>query len=83
MEINTWFAFVIASLGTLIVPDPSSLLALTHGAIHGYKKHNLLYSAVLWALFYLWHSASLDLLNYSVITSSFLAIKIFGDLYLI
>lgn len=49
MEINTWFAFVIASLGTLIVPDPSSLLALTHGAIHGYKKHNLLYSAVLWA----------------------------------
>lgn len=43
MEINTWFAFVIASLRTLIVPDPSSLLALTLGAIHGYKKHNLLY----------------------------------------
>jgi homoserine/homoserine lactone efflux protein len=35
MQLETWFLYTLAALGLSISPGPNSLLAMTHGALHG------------------------------------------------
>ncbi|RAU19451.1 LysE family translocator [Nitrincola tibetensis] len=35
MTLETWLIYLVATLGLSLTPGPNSLLALTHGAIHG------------------------------------------------
>lgn len=35
MQIETWFLYTLAALGLSLSPGPNSLLAMTHGALHG------------------------------------------------
>ena len=38
MDIHTWLLYAAAALGLSLSPGPNSLLALTHGALHGRRK---------------------------------------------
>ena len=38
MALNVWLVYVVAALGLSLSPGPNSLLALTHGALHGRRK---------------------------------------------
>ncbi len=38
MTLDTWFVYLLACIGLSLSPGPNGLLALTHGAIHGYRK---------------------------------------------
>lgn len=38
MALHTWLIYVVAAIGLSITPGPNSLLALTHGALHGHRK---------------------------------------------
>jgi threonine/homoserine/homoserine lactone efflux protein len=35
MQLETWFLYTLAALGLSLSPGPNSLLAMTHGALHG------------------------------------------------
>ena len=35
MQLETWFVYTLAALGLSLSPGPNSLLAMTHGALHG------------------------------------------------
>jgi len=37
MSIQTWTIYLIAAIGLSLTPGPNSLLALTHGALYGYR----------------------------------------------
>ena len=37
MELNTWLLYLVAAIGLSITPGPNSLLAITHGALYGYR----------------------------------------------
>lgn len=38
MQFETWLIFLGTSIGLSLSPGPNSLLALTHGAMHGHRK---------------------------------------------
>ncbi len=38
VELDTWLIYTAAAAGLALVPGPNSLLALTHGALHGVRK---------------------------------------------
>jgi threonine/homoserine/homoserine lactone efflux protein len=38
MSFNTWLIYLVATTGLSLTPGPNSLLALTHGALHGRTK---------------------------------------------
>lgn len=38
MALDTWFIYLLASIGLSLTPGPNSLLALTHGAIYGGRR---------------------------------------------
>ncbi|POG10847.1 lysine transporter LysE [Pseudomonas putida] len=38
MALDTWFIYVLASIGLSLTPGPNSLLALTHGALYGARR---------------------------------------------
>jgi len=38
MTLHTWLLYLIAVTGLSITPGPNTLLALTHGALHGHRK---------------------------------------------
>ena len=38
MELNTWLIYVVAITGLSLSPGPNGLLALTHGAVYGWRK---------------------------------------------
>jgi threonine/homoserine/homoserine lactone efflux protein len=38
MALDTWFLYLLAATGLSLSPGPNSLLALTHGALHGRQK---------------------------------------------
>src|SRR5205809_7991482 len=38
MDPHTWLLYTAAALGLSLSPGPNSLLALTHGALHGRRK---------------------------------------------
>lgn len=38
MATQTWLIYVVAVIGLSLTPGPNSLLALTHGALHGHRK---------------------------------------------
>ena len=38
MALHTWLLYLLASAGLSITPGPNTLLALTHGALHGHRK---------------------------------------------
>ncbi|MBK7059785.1 MAG: LysE family transporter [Rubrivivax sp.] len=38
MNLNTWLIYLLAAIGLSLSPGPNSLLALTHGALHGRRK---------------------------------------------
>ena len=38
MDWHTWLLYLVAAMGLSLSPGPNGLLALTHGAIHGYRK---------------------------------------------
>src|SRR5688500_17152796 len=38
MAFNTWLLYLAAVLGLSLSPGPNGLLALTHGAVHGWRK---------------------------------------------
>ena len=38
MEFHTWLIYLLAAAGLSLSPGPNSLLALTHGALHGRRK---------------------------------------------
>jgi len=38
MALHVWFVYTLAALGLSLSPGPNSLLALTHGALHGRQK---------------------------------------------
>lgn len=38
MSLHTWLLYLITCLGISLTPGPNSLLALSHGAIHGRRK---------------------------------------------
>lgn len=38
MQLDTWFLFLLTSIGMSLSPGPNGLLALTHGALHGARK---------------------------------------------
>ena len=38
MDLHTWLVYTLAALGLSLSPGPNSLLALTHGALHGRRK---------------------------------------------
>ena len=35
MQLETWFLYTLAAIGLSLSPGPNSLLAMTHGALHG------------------------------------------------
>jgi len=41
MELHTWLLYLAAVLGLSASPGPNGLLALTHGAVHGWRKTTL------------------------------------------
>lgn len=38
MSLHTWLLYLIAVIGLSLTPGPNTLLALTHGAMHGHRK---------------------------------------------
>ncbi len=38
MALHTWLIYLVAALGLSLTPGPNSLLALTHGALHGHRR---------------------------------------------
>ncbi len=38
MAIHTWLIYLLAAIGLSLSPGPNSLLALTHGALHGPRR---------------------------------------------
>ena len=38
MALQTWLLYLVAALGLSLTPGPNSLLALTHGALHGHGR---------------------------------------------
>lgn len=38
MAMNVWLIYLVAVVGLSLTPGPNSLLALTHGALHGHRK---------------------------------------------
>jgi len=38
MEFKTWLIYLLAATGLSLSPGPNGLLALTHGALHGWRK---------------------------------------------
>ena len=38
MNLDTWLVYVLASIGLSLSPGPNGLLALTHGALHGWQR---------------------------------------------
>lgn len=38
MDLHTWLLYTLAAAGLSLSPGPNSLLALTHGALHGARK---------------------------------------------
>lgn len=38
MALDTWTLYFLAIIGLSLTPGPNSLLALTHGAIHGHRR---------------------------------------------
>lgn len=38
MDLNTWLIYVVAITGLSLSPGPNGLLALTHGAVYGWRK---------------------------------------------
>jgi threonine/homoserine/homoserine lactone efflux protein len=38
MDVTVWLVYTVAALGLSLSPGPNSLLALTHGALHGRTK---------------------------------------------
>ncbi|MHA7599319.1 LysE family translocator [Alicycliphilus sp. T452] len=38
MALHTWLLYLVAALGLSLTPGPNSLLALTHGALHGHRR---------------------------------------------
>lgn len=38
MAWHTWLIYLVAAVGLSLTPGPNSLLALTHGALHGHKR---------------------------------------------
>lgn len=38
MAWQTWWLYLIASIGLSLTPGPNSLLAITHGALHGHRN---------------------------------------------
>lgn len=38
MALHTWLLYLATVLGLSLTPGPNSLLALTHGALHGHRK---------------------------------------------
>jgi len=41
MALHTWLLYVAAVVGLSLSPGPNGLLALTHGAVHGWRKTTL------------------------------------------
>jgi homoserine/homoserine lactone efflux protein len=37
MSLETWLLYLLAAVGLSVSPGPNSLLALTHGALHGWR----------------------------------------------
>jgi homoserine/homoserine lactone efflux protein len=38
MALDTWLVYLLAATGLSLSPGPNGLLALTHGALHGWRK---------------------------------------------
>ncbi len=38
MAWHTWLIYLVAAVGLSLTPGPNSLLALTHGALHGHRR---------------------------------------------
>lgn len=38
MALHTWLIYLVAAIGLSLTPGPNSLLALTHGALYGYRR---------------------------------------------
>jgi threonine/homoserine/homoserine lactone efflux protein len=38
MDLHTWLVYLLAAIGLSLSPGPNGLLALTHGALHGWRK---------------------------------------------
>ena len=38
MDFDTWLIYLLAAVGLSLSPGPNGLLALTHGALHGWRK---------------------------------------------
>ncbi len=38
MALHTWLLYLVAAIGLSLTPGPNSLLALTHGALHGHRR---------------------------------------------
>jgi homoserine/homoserine lactone efflux protein len=38
MDLTTWLLYLAAAIGLSLSPGPNGLLALTHGALYGYRK---------------------------------------------
>jgi len=38
MALHTWLLYLAAAIGLSLTPGPNSLLALTHGALHGHRR---------------------------------------------
>ena len=38
MDLHTWLIYLVAAVGLSLSPGPNGLLALTHGALHGWRR---------------------------------------------
>ncbi|HET9823502.1 MAG TPA: LysE family translocator [Burkholderiaceae bacterium] len=38
MALDTWLLYLLAAIGLSVTPGPNSLLVLTHGALHGWRR---------------------------------------------
>ena len=38
MDLNIWLIYLLAAIGLSLSPGPNGLLALTHGALHGWRR---------------------------------------------
>jgi len=38
MALDTWLIYLLAAFGLAVTPGPNSLLVLTHGALHGWRR---------------------------------------------
>jgi homoserine/homoserine lactone efflux protein len=84
MDLHTWLLYLAAVIGLSLTPGPNSLLALTHGALHGRRRALFTVSGGVIGFVALIGLSMLGIGALLVTSSGALrALKLFGGAYLV